>query len=325
MKYCKKILACVLCLMMVCTFAFSCFAAEVEVEGCELSVTFQEVESAQFQLYRVGEASEDGKLTLTGSYADYPVELNVTTNEAYQTAADTLWGYILRDGLEADYTAETDENGVAKFSDLSDGLYLIGGQSIETEKGTYVLSAQLWSLPYRANTADEFTYSVSASPKFTFTEIPPSKLTVKVLKVWDDKGNEEERPQSVTVKLLKSGTVVESVVLNAANNWRYTWEDLESGDWTVVEDAVEGYTVKVTQEGVTYVVTNTYVPEETQPTEPEETTKPTEPEVTTQPTTPSETIPKTGLLWWPVPVLLIAGLALIVVGTLSHRKDRNER
>lgn len=313
MKYCKRILACVLCVMIVCPLVLPGYAAEVRETDCELTVTFNEAASIQFRIYRVGDTDTDGTQTLTGDFAEYPVELNVTTNEAYQIAADTLWGYIKRDGLEADYTAETDENGEARFSGLPAGLYLIAGQTIQTELGTYTLSAQLWSLPYRANTADEFSRSVSVVPKFTFTETPPEKQTVKVLKVWDDEGHEENRPQSVTVKLINDGVVVDSVVLNAENNWRYTWEDLEAGDWTVVEDEVEGYTVKVTQEGITYVVTNSDIPQQTTPTEPEETTPPTAP-----------SIPQTGMIWWPVPLLLLVGFALIAVGVVSRRKSRNE-
>ena len=96
--------------------------------------------------------------------------------------------------------------------------------------------------------------------------------------------------------------------LNAANNWRYTWTDLDSRyAWKVVEKELEGYTVTVTREGVTFVVTNTYG----------ETIEDNE-------TPLSGELPKTGQLWWPVPVLIAAGLLFIIIGLARRRGIRYE-
>ena len=68
---------------------------------------------------------------------------------------------------------------------------------------------------------------------------------------------------------------------------------------------VRGYTVSITQESGTFVVTNT----------------PKQPSVmppTDQPKEP--TLPQTGELWWPVPVLAAAGLLLIAAGAGKKRK-----
>ena len=59
-----------------------------------------------------------------------------------------------------------------------------------------------------------------------------------------------------------------------------------------------GYTVTVTQEGTLFVVTNTY-PGKTPPK-----------------------LPQTGLLWWPVPLLACAGLALVLAGAGARRRGR---
>lgn len=40
--------------------------------------------------------------------------------------------------------------------------------------------------------------------------------------------------------------------------------------------------------------------------------------------TPGDKLPQTGLLWWPVPVLAVAGLALLVIGYLYHRGNQDE-
>lgn len=60
------------------------------------------------------------------------------------------------------------------------------------------------------------------------------------------------------------------MTLNAANNWRYTWEKLPAYNkdgskivWSVVEKEPEGYTVLIARDGVTFTVTNTYAPNKT--------------------------------------------------------------
>ena len=88
--------------------------------------------------------------------------------------------------------------------------------------------------------------------------------------------------------------------------------------WTVVEKENSGYTVQVERDGITFVITNTYVPEEPEPTEPTEPT-PTKP---TNPTKPN--LPQTGQLWWPVPVLLIAGLLFVILGLIRRRRFDDE-
>ncbi len=97
------------------------------------------------------------------------------------------------------------------------------------------------------------------------------------------------------MQLLRDGKVFDTVTLSAANDWRYTWDELdESSKWTVVEKELEDYTVLVTQEGTTFVVTNTY----------------------------DEGTPEN---WWPVPVLVAGGLLLIVIGVLRRRGNTHEK
>ena len=74
-----------------------------------------------------------------------------------------------------------------------------------------------------------------------------------------------------------------------------------------MEKELEGYTVTVTREGVTFVVTNTYG----------ETVEDNEAPL-------SGELPKTGQLWWPVPVLIAAGLLFIIIGLARRRGIRYE-
>ncbi len=77
---------------------------------------------------------------------------------------------------------------------------------------------------------------------------------VKVTKQWNGTSTD-----SVTIHLLADGQEVASTVLNADNNWTYTFENVDKdADYTITEDKIEGYTSTVTgnaEDG--FVVTNT--------------------------------------------------------------------
>lgn len=108
------------------------------------------------------------------------------------------------------------------------------------------------------------------------TDIAPSfllhkeKINIKVKKEWVDEGNKDKRPTSIKVNLKNGETIVNTVTLNDANKWSYTFEKLPrysiEGEiqYTVEEEPVEGYETQVTgsiAEG--YVITNTLVPDKT--------------------------------------------------------------
>lgn len=80
------------------------------------------------------------------------------------------------------------------------------------------------------------------------------KLTVH--KVWDDNGC-PDRPDSVTVRLLRDGEIRETAELNRENQWTYTWEDLDDRyNWTVEEEAVSGYETRYRTEDNIVFITN---------------------------------------------------------------------
>lgn len=59
-------------------------------------------------------------------------------------------------------------------------------------------------------------------------------ITVK--KIWDDKGFESQRPDSVQVELYVGGKLVDKVKLNSSDNWKAIFKNVDvSGDVKVVE------------------------------------------------------------------------------------------
>lgn len=94
-----------------------------------------------------------------------------------------------------------------------------------------------------------------------------------VKKIWVDSDNQDgKRTESITVQLMADGVAVagKTAVLNAENNWEYTWDELpEFSDgstsivYTVEETTVpDGYTVTYDEKVATIItVTNTHTPE----------------------------------------------------------------
>ena len=129
-------------------------------------------------------------------------------------------------------------------------------------------------------------------------------ITRTVIKRWDDTGYEQKRPDTITVTLLKDGTVYDTRTISCTDSWQYTWSGLPrySPDgteivWAIQENAVPGYISSIRETGDTFILTNT--PEH-------------------------QKLPQTGLLWWPVPVLAAAGLLLLILGTLLKRKNDHD-
>ena len=90
-------------------------------------------------------------------------------------------------------------------------------------------------------------------------------MNIPVAKIWNDENDiAGNRPGSIRVHLLAGGTEVNSVLLNAANNWRYTFYKLPKFTpngteivYSVREDPVPGYITEY--DG--FNIINTYQPE----------------------------------------------------------------
>lgn len=120
--------------------------------------------------------------------------------------------------------------------------------------------------PLGQDTVGQYRYELTLDSGngyvLTFTHTPQTKTSVAGITVWDDEGNGDKRPGSVTVRLLKNGSDTDiSATVTAANDWQFDFNDLaryENGEeikYTITEDDVEGYASIV--EG--YTVTNSYV------------------------------------------------------------------
>ena len=95
------------------------------------------------------------------------------------------------------------------------------------------------------------------------------KISISVEKIWDDDDNfENERPESIIIRLYANGEEIAAQVISALENWEWTFENLnkfaegEEIVYTISEDEVEGYVSEISgnaNDG--FEVVNTYVVE----------------------------------------------------------------
>ena len=277
---------------------------------CELIIEFvhdgEPVTGAPISIYRFADVSPNGDVSLCGAFADYPIDISGDASQRHHSLAQTLNAYAKLAQIRPDATAQIDQYGFAVVNNLRPGMFLIGNQRFETEEGIYFLSASIVSIPAKLSEDGEWLYSVRVLPKCTFRANGRDTVIEKtVQKIWRDEGSEDERPASIEVALLRNGRVYQTVQLNARNGWSYSWRNLSSKDeWLLAEVNPRGYMVMISDDGKITSIYNTRERRDPPPKEPN--------------------IPDTGALWWPLPVLAVAGVVLIFAGVVVGRGKKNE-
>ena len=321
----KRILPIVFCILLLLSATLPVFAAETG----SITVLFQHqnqpVVGAAFKIYKAAEWDGSG-YALIDSFSDYAVKMaDDADSEEWKTIASTLTAYAERDEIVPFTAGVTNEDGKLSFEGLSNGLYLLVGSPAESGEQRLFTQPMLVTVPY-TTTSGEKDYEVETEPKFEARKITEDTVTRRALKIWKDEGNEEKRPQNITVQLLCDGKIYDEQVLDAANNWSYTWEDLDAAhDWQLAEKQVpDDYTVTITQQDITFTVTNTNTNDNPPPTSSGTPASSGMPSVSDTSGTPGETIlPQTGLLWWPVPVLGGIGVIALFSGIFLMLREKD--
>lgn len=282
--YLNKLLCLLLCavlLGLLCTGAWA-----LPEDQCQLVIDYQyeniSVSDAAFRIYRIAEFSSSQELSYTGIFSDLHLDA-----EALINAADELYSRVEDRDILPDRILITDSQGEASASDLEPGAYLLVCEPTSVDDYVYYVDKQVVFLKEG---------TLTLNPKSTRLPVGVKPISIKTVKLWDDRGHENKRPREITVRLLKDGKTVSTVILSEANNWSYTWHDLlPNARWTVEEDVPEGYQVTVQENDRVFTLTNQY-----------------------------KELPQTGQIWWPVITVLCVGLALIVIGLSVRRSGRNE-
>lgn len=284
LRYLNKSLCFLLCTVFLCLLCIG-VCAQPESRCC-LTIEFQHesfpISNATFQLYRIADLGSDRELSYTEAFADLRLDA-----EALSKAAHDLYIRVEQQNLQPEQTMTTDKEGIASATDLAPGAFLLVGIPAKVNGFDYHVEKQMIFL-------EEETLTLR--PKSTRLPSGTKLISVKAVKLWDDKGYENERPNAILVRLLKDGETVSTAVLSDTNGWSCTWNDLlPNANWSVQEDVPEGYKVTVQESEHTFTLTNH-----------------------------RKEIPQTGHIWWPVLTVLCVGLALIVVGLTVRRSGRSD-
>ena len=313
MKQIQKISALLLCLLVLAgALALPVSAQESPDLTKPVSLTVHHVfhengkdipiSGAKFSMYLVARMGEGGALTPEPAFAGV---VTGNSTEDWQNTLDAITPAMLKKASPAD-KAKTDKNGDAVFPSaasvkLTPGVYYIPATKTEKNGWVYTTSPFLVSLPNYFG--EKWVYAQDANAK---SSREGTETDITVVKVWKDSCHPERRPKSITVNLLCDGEKYDTVTLPYNGKWEYTWKNLDATrEWTVTEERVKGYNKPeiVPKDGKIFTITNTC-------------NRPDKPK--------GGKLPQTGQLWWPVPVLLLGGLTLVVVGLLRRREDNYE-
>lgn len=309
MKHCKFLQNMCLCLLLVavlCTLPVS-VQAEGKIDlSAPVSLTVHALcgtvpmDGMQMDAYLVATADETGALSLTEPFAELLSEEDMQALSAEQ--AEQLAQQVTdHPGVYPKTSVLTGSDGTAAFETLTQGLYLICGDIHPQGNQVYCASAFFVMLPQRND--GQWEYDVTAYAKMGESE---EYIILSVSKAWADSCHITRRPSNIRFQLYCDGEPYgQPVTLPYQGHWSYTWPELleAAHNWTVEEEPVAGYTPTVTRKsGWNFLITNTCNHSDAEGD------------------TPS--LPQTGQLWWPVPLLTLAGLLLVVIGLLIRRGER---
>ena len=226
------------------------------VDGEKVEYTWTEENVNGYTL--AGNTTVNGVTTFTNKHEITEVSVNVKkvwsdSDNAEGFRPEDVTVNLLADGEVIDTVALSEENEWSYGWTKLDGF--AGGEEIiytVTEDKVENYSTRI----DKAENSYDFTITNSRTVE---------EIAISVEKVWSDSDNAEGfRTDSVTVNLIANDEVVESVKLNAGNNWSYEWTGLQKyvdGEevvYDVTEDTVTNYTTNIVKDSDSnkYTITN---------------------------------------------------------------------
>ena len=291
----SKIVCGILCLLLTALFALPAAAA-----GNQLTVSYHD--GVTFSLYFVADKSGNLKETFANSGLSIPDDS--ASNEAKQNAALHFRDYVNEYRISADHTGTTN-GGRVTFSNLAEGYYLVTGRQTTIGTTTYQPTPVLVKVPGNSqiNPKDDGGTTVTPPGTVSHPTTPPGSSSRPET---PGSSSEPETPGSSS-KPETPGSSSEPETPGSSS-----------------EPETPGSSSEPDTPGSS--------------SEPETPGSSSEPETPGTPGAPAGPgnpgggtpgtpgnggkLPKTGQLWWPVPVLFCAGTALIVAGTIEHHRAK---
>lgn len=196
------------------------------------------LENINIKLYKVADFTDDSRSEIVMKDAFKGFELDIdklVSSDALEESARLCESFIKEHSINPLATTETDENGKAVFSNVSDGIYFVIQSQVNTDEYTITSVPFYVQVPF-VDKDGNVNYQVTTYPK---NEViyHEDMDELSVVKIWKDNNNEDKmRPDYIEVGLYGDGKLKETVVLNDLNNWSYTWTDLSTDVvWNVEE------------------------------------------------------------------------------------------
>lgn len=176
------------------------------------------VESVSFSAWKIAEPDAEGKMQ---SKKPFDIkDISEKTPEQLAQLSKELETFVSENGIAADDTAVTDEQGKLRFEKIdSAGMYLVLGDSKTVEQDVYSPTPFIISLPY----TDEYgrlIYEVEADVKYEKSTVPPTEpsteTTTAVTTVPPTTPPGNDIPQTGTMLWLVPVLLIAGAVLVAA-------------------------------------------------------------------------------------------------------------
>lgn len=278
-------------LMVLVLCSAKCMAAEAE---CRITVRLEDesknaIDGLTVSVCKVADISGTDYYPAQG-FENSGISISGIVNDPSAENAKNILNYVQK--YRIGFLSAVSVKGEAVLDSLEPGIWLV----YCSEDQDYRFNPYLVFLPYAID--GELYYEISSIPK-TEHNVSDNR-SVYVVKKWEDKDDAaKKRPEEITVDLMRDGKVVETAILNMQNGWSYTFLELpEKGTYTIAEGAVADYSVQYNGDSENgFIITNVYT---------------------------GEKLPQTGQLWWPIAILLVAGVAIAVLGIMELRSKKDE-
>lgn len=259
----KKITIAITAIFLIVLFIVSSYA-----DSNKLTINFEE-NNVNFKIYNIKQ------------FDIYGLDYND------KNIANMMVSLIYKNNIKETYCGVTN-NKKLEINNIPDGCYLVIGQNFVKDDIKYSF------LPTIIKIKD----NVEITPKYEKENV--GKINLEVIKTWKDSKNTHNE---ISVSLYENGTVIQTVVLNTENNFKYVFENLDNkNEYTVFEDKIPAnYTLSINRNGNKINLINTENP---------------------SPSEEKEKLPQTGLLRWPILYLMVLGVISIFLSFIitKYRK-----
>lgn len=183
---------------------------------------------APFALYYAG-ALENGVWKLSEEFRNSGVSLENTDSSERKKQAEKLYAFAATEGISGT-EQETDASGIARFSTLQEGVYLIA-QSREVRKGNWIFRSApfLVSVPVKDN--GKTIWDIVIEPKSGWTDTSPGGGSEEET----DNGSEDSSSEPEEIKETEMLQLLPAVKEEAKNaETMKTGDSAMAGTWLIV-------------------------------------------------------------------------------------------